>query len=111
MCGNVELVSSVFKNSQMGVVSITKLTETVKDDKMLEELYSELAEYKKINSRAAEKLRSLGEEESAKLYMHVEPGVYPDYPNGQKGDTHTRRAGAEAYARMTAESLKKLNLI
>lgn len=56
-------------------------------------------------------LRSLGEEESAKLYMHVEPGVYPDYPNGQKDDTHTRRAGAEAYARMAAEGLKKLHLI
>lgn len=56
-------------------------------------------------------LRSLGEQESEKLYMHVEPGVYPDYPNGQKDDTHTRRAGAEAYARMTAEGLKQLNLI
>ncbi len=56
-------------------------------------------------------LRSLGEKESEKLYMHVEPGVYPDYPNGHKDDTHTRRAGAEAYARMTAEGLKQLNLI
>ncbi len=56
-------------------------------------------------------LRSIGERESEKLYMHVEPGVYPDYPNGQKDDTHTRRAGAEGYARMTAEGLKQLNLI
>lgn len=80
MCGNVELVSSVFKNSQMGVVSITKLTETVKDDKMLEELYSELAEYKKINSRAADKLRSLGEEvkevgTAAKLSSDIAVGM------------------------------------
>ncbi len=56
-------------------------------------------------------LRAIGEEESAKLYMHVEPGVYPDYPNGQTDDTHTRRLGAQVYARMTAEGLKKLKLI
>ncbi len=56
-------------------------------------------------------LRELGEAESAKLHMHVEPGVYPDYPNGQKDDTHTRRAGAEAYARMTADALRELKLV
>lgn len=56
-------------------------------------------------------LRNLGEKESAKMYMHVEPGVYPEYPNGQTDDTHTRRAGALVYARMAAEGLKEFNLI
>jgi len=41
----------------------------------------------------------------------VEPGVYPAYPEGSVDDTHTKRAGAEAYARMTAEALKELKLI
>ena len=50
-------------------------------------------------------LRELGDEESKKLYLHVEPGVYPAYPNGNVDDTHTKRAGAEAYARMAAEGL------
>ncbi len=56
-------------------------------------------------------IRELGDAESAKLYMHVEPGVFPDYPNGQKDDTHTRRPGAEAYAKMAAEGLKALKLV
>ncbi len=62
MCGNVELVNSVFKNSQMGVQSISKLVGIVKDEKMLEELYSELEEYKQINERAKNKLLELGHE-------------------------------------------------
>ena len=53
----------------------------------------------------------LGDEESKKLYMHLEKGVYPAYPDGQNDDTHTQRAGAEAYARMTAEALKEIGLI
>lgn len=56
-------------------------------------------------------LRAIGEEESKKMHMHVVPGVYPDYPNGQRDDVHTRRAGAEVYARIVAEGLKKLRLV
>ena len=56
-------------------------------------------------------LRSLGEEESKKLFMHVEPGVYPAYPDGHLDNTHTRRPGAEAFARMTAEALRQLKLL
>ena len=60
---------------------------------------------------AVEQLRAMGEEESRKLYMHVEAGVYADYPNGQKDDVHTRRAGAEFYARLVADGLSELNLV
>ncbi len=56
-------------------------------------------------------VKELGEEESRKLYMYVEPGVFPAYPEGQTDDTHTRRAGAEAYARITAKALKDLGLL
>lgn len=56
-------------------------------------------------------VRSMGDAESRKLYMHVEKGVYPAYPEGDADDTHTRRAGAEAYARMVAEDLKRYGLI
>lgn len=56
-------------------------------------------------------LRDLGEEESRRLYMHVQPGVYPAFPDGLTDDTHTRRPGAEAYARMTAEALKEMGLV
>ena len=56
-------------------------------------------------------VRSLGDEESKKLYLHVKKGAYPAYPNGSADDTHTQRAGAEAFARMTAEALEKWGLL
>ena len=56
-------------------------------------------------------VRSLGDEESRKLYLHVEKGAYPAYPEGCADDTHTRRAGAQAYARMVADDLKRHGLI
>ncbi len=64
-----------------------------------------------IYEKSTAYVRQLGEEESKKLYMYVEPGVFPAYPDGQTDDTHTRRPGAEAYARMTAEALKQMGLV
>ena len=56
-------------------------------------------------------VQELGDEASRKLYLHVPPGIYPQYPDGQADDTHTQRAGAEAYARLTADALTRLGLI
>lgn len=53
----------------------------------------------------------LGDEKSKKLYLHLEKGVYAAWPDGNEDDTHTQRAGAEAYARMTAEALKEFGLV
>ena len=63
------------------------------------------------DSTSKEIVRELGDEESRKLYLYAEPGVYAAYPNGSADDTHTQRAGAEAYARMTADALRKIGLI
>ena len=64
-----------------------------------------------IYEKSSDYVRRLGDEESKKLYMHVEPGVFPAYPDGLTDDTHTRRPGAEAYAKMTAEALKQMGLV
>lgn len=56
-------------------------------------------------------LRDLGEEATYPLYMNVEPGLYPAYPNGSRDDTHTQAAGARLYARITAELLREQGLI
>lgn len=56
-------------------------------------------------------IEEMGDEASYPLFMNVEPGLYPAYPNGSKDDTHTQRAGAELFARVTAELLKKHHLI
>lgn len=56
-------------------------------------------------------IQEMGEEASAGLFMNVEPGLYPAYPNGSKDNTHTQRAGAELFARIVADGLKQLGLI
>ena len=64
-----------------------------------------------IYEKSTALVRQLGDEESKKLYLYAAPGVYPAYPNGSADDTHTQRAGAEAYARMTAEGLKEAGIL
>lgn len=56
-------------------------------------------------------LCDMGEEATRALYMNVEPGLYPAYPDGSRDDTHTQSAGARLYARITAELLKAQGLI
>lgn len=56
-------------------------------------------------------LREMGEDATRPLYMNVEPGLYPAYPDGNRDDTHTQRTGAELFARITAELLKKQGLV
>ena len=56
-------------------------------------------------------VRQMGEEESKALYMHLEKGAYPAYPDGLADNTHTRPAGANAFARMAAEGLIRLELL
>ncbi len=64
-----------------------------------------------IYEKSRQLVRELGDEESKKLYLHAEPGIYPAYPDGSCDDTHTRRAGAEAYARMAADALRDLGIV
>ena len=56
-------------------------------------------------------IEEMGEEATYPLYMNVEPGLYPAYPDGSKDDTHTQRAGAEFFAKMTADMLREQRLI
>ena len=53
----------------------------------------------------------MGEEKSRRLFMHLAPGAYPAYPDGLTDDTHTQRAGAEAFARIVKDGLTALKLI
>ncbi len=64
-----------------------------------------------ITGESMKALREMGDKASYPLYMNVEPGLYPAYPDGSKDDTHTQPAGARFYARITAELLKAQGLI
>ena len=56
-------------------------------------------------------LHAMGEEATRPLYMNVEAGQYPAFPNGSKDDVHTRREGAALYARIVADQLKAHGLV
>lgn len=64
-----------------------------------------------VTALGMEALRDLGEEATYPLYMNVDARLYPAYPNGSKDDTHTQRAGAALFARITAEQLKAQGLL
>ncbi len=64
-----------------------------------------------VYAKSREMLTEMGEEESLKLYMQLDPGVWPGYPDGQKDNTHTQLRGARAYAGLVADGLKGLKLI
>ena len=51
-------------------------------------------------------LREMGDEASKELYMWIEPG-HPNYPDGQKDNSHLRRAGAELFAGMMLKEIRK----
>ncbi len=64
-----------------------------------------------LYEKSLQMVSDAGETGSRRLYMHVEKGVYPGYPNGSRDDAHTQRAGAEAYARFVAEALREYTLV
>ena len=51
-----------------------------------------------------------GEEESKAFFMHIKAGEDERYPEGLSDNAHTRRAGAEAFARYVADGLIRLGL-
>ena len=64
-----------------------------------------------IYARSHQLVEKMGDEESRRLYLHVDRGIYPAYPNGSEDDTHTKRDGALAFAKLVADGLKALDLV
>lgn len=48
----------------------------------------------------------LGEEETKKMFLWVEPGKYPAYPDGKQDNTHFSREGAVEIARLVVDGIK-----
>ncbi|MFK4472839.1 lysophospholipase L1-like esterase [Paenibacillus sp. RC73] len=53
---------------------------------------------------------TLGPEGTLPLFLHLEPGVYPAFPDGVKDDTHFQEYGAEQIARLVAQGVRELNI-
>lgn len=50
----------------------------------------------------------LGEKARTQFYMNLPAGVYPNFPNGQRDNTHLQPAGAMAFAELIARGLYEL---
>ncbi|WP_159520948.1 rhamnogalacturonan acetylesterase [Sunxiuqinia indica] len=57
------------------------------------------------------KVVEMGTEKSQELYMCLKPGEYPNYPDGNKDNTHFNNFGARVVAKMVVDELKKKNIL
>lgn len=55
-------------------------------------------------------ITSLGKVESAKLFMRLQPGEYPNYPKGRADDTHFQTDGATTMAGLFVKAIKEKSL-
>lgn len=63
MSGNKEMLNYIYQNSQMGVNTIEQLVKISEDDEFKRYLDSQLKEYKEINNKAMDIIKSMGFEE------------------------------------------------
>lgn len=63
-----------------------------------------------LDKRSLELLRKLGPESSKLLFMQLNPGEHPNYPNGQKDNTHFNEYGARMIAELVLAEIRKLHL-
>jgi lysophospholipase L1-like esterase len=59
-----------------------------------------------MHASSAEVLQSYGADSSAKLFLQVEKGENPNYPEGVHDNTHFRPLGAELMARCVVDGIK-----
>ena len=59
---------------------------------------------------SGELLSSYGADSSMKLFLQLEPGMDPNYPQGVKDNTHFNALGAELMARLAVDGIKGLRL-
>lgn len=55
-------------------------------------------------------MNELGDEKSELLFLHLEPGQNPNYPDGLSDDTHFSETGARMIAELVIEGIQELNL-
>jgi len=63
-----------------------------------------------LNKLTGELVEQMGPEESKKLYLYIEPGLFTKLPEGKKDDTHLCVYGATKVAELAAKEIKRLKL-
>lgn len=63
-----------------------------------------------LDKRSLEVLEKMGPENSKLLFMQLKPGENPNYPDGQKDNTHFNEYGARIMAQLVLAEIRKLQL-
>lgn len=63
-----------------------------------------------MQKKSAKRIMELGEIESKKLFVYIEPGVKLSNPKGRKDDTHFNELGATVLAEEFVKGLKELHI-
>jgi lysophospholipase L1-like esterase len=63
-----------------------------------------------LDKLSRELLQEFGEENSKLLFLHLQPGEHPNYPDGKEDNTHFNELGARKMAQIVLREIKNLNL-
>ena len=63
-----------------------------------------------LDKKSRELLQKFGAENAKLLFMQLDPGEHPNYPDGQKDNTHFNEFGARKIAELVLQGVKELNL-
>ncbi|HEY0067358.1 MAG TPA: rhamnogalacturonan acetylesterase [Flavisolibacter sp.] len=63
-----------------------------------------------LDRRSQELLQQFGEENSKLLFLHLQPGEHPNYPQGKVDNTHFSELGARKMAQLVLADIRSLKL-
>lgn len=63
-----------------------------------------------LDTKSRELLQSFGEEQSKLLFLQLQPGEHPNYPDGKDDNTHFSELGARKIAQLVLSEIKNLKL-
>jgi lysophospholipase L1-like esterase len=63
-----------------------------------------------LDKLSRELLQEFGEDNSKLLFLHLQPGEHPNYPDGKEDNTHFNELGARKMAQIVLREIKNLNL-
>jgi lysophospholipase L1-like esterase len=63
-----------------------------------------------MEAKSRQLIQDLGDSASMKLFMNLDAGLYPKFPQGKKDDTHLQWNGAKIIAALAVEGIKEQKL-
>ena len=86
----------------------------VENHKAYDALVKEVAEKEKVlfidlDTKSRALYHSFGKEKSTLLFLQLQPGEHPNYPEGKIDNTHFSELGARLIAQLVLKEVKALN--